>query len=67
MLGIRLAARREYLLKYTGEQNYLQLRAIYDPIVRRTKGPVSDVAAEASALIKDERPGEAETSRGVVC
>jgi glycosyltransferase involved in cell wall biosynthesis len=46
VLEIRLAARREYLLKYTGERNYSELRAIYDPLLKNTKGPQWEVAAE---------------------
>jgi glycosyltransferase involved in cell wall biosynthesis len=49
ILAIRLAARKEYLLKYTGERNYLELRAIYDPVLKSTKGSVLEVAAETAA------------------
>lgn len=49
VLAIRLAARREYLLNYTGERNYVQMRAIYDPLIRSMKGPAFAVAAETAA------------------
>lgn len=48
VLGIRLAARREYLLRYTSERNYVELRAIYDRVLQSTKGPLVEVAAEPS-------------------
>lgn len=47
-VAIRLAARREYLLKYTGEQNYRELRAIYDPLLKSNKGAEFEVAAETA-------------------
>jgi glycosyltransferase involved in cell wall biosynthesis len=48
VLAIRLAARRAYLLKYTGEQNYLELRSIYDPLLKGMKGPDVEIAAGAA-------------------
>jgi hypothetical protein len=48
VLEIRLAARREYLLRYTGERNYRELRAIYDPLLKDTKGSQMEIAAETA-------------------
>jgi glycosyltransferase involved in cell wall biosynthesis len=48
VLEIRLAARREYLLRYTGERNYRELRAIYDPLLKNTKGSQMEIAAETA-------------------
>jgi glycosyltransferase involved in cell wall biosynthesis len=49
VLEVRLAGRREYLLKYTAERNYVELRAIYDPLLKNTKGPALEIAAETAA------------------
>jgi glycosyltransferase involved in cell wall biosynthesis len=48
VLAIRLAARREYLLRYTSERNYTELRTIYDRVLRSTKGSVVEIPAETA-------------------
>ena len=64
ILAIRLAARKEYLLKYTGERNYLELRAIYDPVLKSMKGSVLESLPRRRLSKKDERPEDGEVPRG---